>query len=141
MLSKTKFTSWLEAAREACLRKRVIMVTHTELNNNEYRPCHELLLWIFSACNQRPQLINFHENRSNWVWNKSVPSYRMPEVVPKTLGPKIRKYLDGKLSTRQNQRHLLRKRQTTNTEIFVFIASLVFKWLSCKVLFINRKRQ
>ena len=29
--------------------------------------------------------------------------------------------------------------QITNTEIFAFIAVLVFKFLSCKVLFINRK--
>ena len=29
--------------------------------------------------------------------------------------------------------------QITNTEIFAFIAVLVFKLLSCKVLFINRK--
>ena len=29
--------------------------------------------------------------------------------------------------------------QTTNTEIFAFIAVLVFKLLSRKVLFINRK--
>ena len=28
--------------------------------------------------------------------------------------------------------------QVTNTEIVVFIAALVFKLLSCKVLFINR---
>ena len=29
--------------------------------------------------------------------------------------------------------------QITNTEVFLFIAVLVFKLLSCKVLFINRK--
>ena len=29
--------------------------------------------------------------------------------------------------------------QITSTEIFAFIAVLVFKLLSCKVLFINRK--
>ena len=29
--------------------------------------------------------------------------------------------------------------QITNTEIFAFVAVLVFKFLSCKVLFINRK--
>ena len=29
--------------------------------------------------------------------------------------------------------------QITGTEIFVFIAVLVFKLLSCKALFINRK--
>ena len=29
--------------------------------------------------------------------------------------------------------------QITNAEIFTFIAALVFKFLSCKVLFINRK--
>ena len=29
--------------------------------------------------------------------------------------------------------------QITNTEIFVFIAVLVFKLLICKVLFINRR--
>ena len=29
--------------------------------------------------------------------------------------------------------------QITNTEVFVFIAALVFKLLSRKVLFINRK--
>ena len=30
-------------------------------------------------------------------------------------------------------------KQITDTEIFVFIAVLVFKLLSCKILFINRK--
>ena len=36
-------------------------------------------------------------------------------------------------------KYMITSTQTTNTEIFAFIAVLVFKLLSCKVLFINRK--
>ena len=34
---------------------------------------------------------------------------------------------------------MIASRQVTNTEVFAFIAVLVFKLLSRKVLFINRK--
>ena len=38
-----------------------------------------------------------------------------------------------------NNEYMISSTQTTNTEIFEFIAALVFKLLICKVLFINRK--
>ena len=38
-----------------------------------------------------------------------------------------------------NNKYLIASTQITNTEIFTFIAVLVFKLLSCKVLFISRK--
>ena len=34
---------------------------------------------------------------------------------------------------------MIASKQITNTEILAFIAVLVYKLLSCKVLFINRK--
>ena len=39
-----------------------------------------------------------------------------------------------------NNKYMIVSIQTTNTEIFTFIAALVFKLLSRKVLFINRKK-
>ena len=38
-----------------------------------------------------------------------------------------------------NSKYMIASTQITNTEIFAFIAVLVFKLLSRKVLFINRK--
>ena len=38
-----------------------------------------------------------------------------------------------------NDKYLIASTQITNTEIFAFIAVLVFKLLSRKILFINRK--
>ena len=38
-----------------------------------------------------------------------------------------------------NAKYMITSTQITNTEIFTFIAVLVFKLLSRKVLFINRK--
>ena len=38
-----------------------------------------------------------------------------------------------------NNKYMIASTQITNTEIFAFIAVLVFKLLSRKVLFINRK--
>ena len=38
-----------------------------------------------------------------------------------------------------DNKYMIASTQITNTEIFTFIASLVFKLLSRKVLFINRK--
>ena len=38
-----------------------------------------------------------------------------------------------------NNKYMISSTQITNTEIFAFIAALVFKLLSRKVLFINRK--
>ena len=38
-----------------------------------------------------------------------------------------------------NNKYKIALTQTTNTEIFEFMAALVFKLLSRKVLFINRK--
>ena len=38
-----------------------------------------------------------------------------------------------------NNKYMITSIQITNTEIFAFIAVLVFELLSCKVLFINRK--
>ena len=38
-----------------------------------------------------------------------------------------------------SSKYMIALTQTTNTEIFAFIAVLVFKLLSRKVLFINRK--
>ena len=38
-----------------------------------------------------------------------------------------------------NNKYTIASTQITNTEIFTFIDVLVFKLLSCKVLFINRK--
>ena len=38
-----------------------------------------------------------------------------------------------------NNKYIIASTQTTNTDIFAVIAVLVFKLLSCKVLFINRK--
>ena len=38
-----------------------------------------------------------------------------------------------------NNKYMIASTQITNTEIFTFITSLVFKLLSRKVLFINRK--
>ena len=40
-----------------------------------------------------------------------------------------------------NNKYTIALTQITNTEIFAFIAVVVFKLLSSKVLFINRKRQ
>ena len=39
----------------------------------------------------------------------------------------------------QSNKYMITSIQVTNTEIFTFISVLVFKLLSCKVLFINRK--
>ena len=39
-----------------------------------------------------------------------------------------------------NNKYMIASTQITNTEIFAFIAFLVFKLLSRKVLFINRKK-
>ena len=38
-----------------------------------------------------------------------------------------------------NNKYVIASTEITNTEIFAFIAVLVFKLLSCKVLFLNRK--
>ena len=38
-----------------------------------------------------------------------------------------------------NNKYMVTSTQITNTEIFAFIAILIFKLLSRKVLFINRK--
>ena len=38
-----------------------------------------------------------------------------------------------------NNRCMITSTQITNTDIFALIAVLVFKLLSCKILFINRK--
>ena len=38
-----------------------------------------------------------------------------------------------------NNKYMIASTQITNTEIFAFVAVLVFKLLSRKVLFINRK--
>ena len=38
-----------------------------------------------------------------------------------------------------NSKYIIASAQITNTEIFIFIVVLVFKLLSRKVLFINRK--
>ena len=40
-----------------------------------------------------------------------------------------------------NNKYMIPSTQTTNTEIFLFIAVLVFKLLTRKVLFIHRKKQ
>ena len=38
-----------------------------------------------------------------------------------------------------NNKYMIASTQIRNTEIFAFIAVVVFKLLSCKVLFVNRK--
>ena len=89
----------------------IILVTPTKFNLNHQYSWSKLLSKVLGACTQCQESIDFRRNGSNWFWNKSVSSCRMPEIVPRTLSPKIRKYLEEKFSTRQNQRHLLRKRQ------------------------------
>ena len=89
----------------------IIMITRTKFNINHYCSWSKLPSKVLGACNQCQKSIDFRRNGSNWVWSKSVSSCKMPEIVPRTLSPKIRKYLEEKFSARQNQRHLLPKRQ------------------------------
>ena len=51
----------------------------------------------------------------------------------------LRKHLKVQSSKLCNNKYTIASAQITNTEIFAFIAILVFKLLSRKVLFINRK--
>ena len=85
----------------------IIMVARTKFNINHYCSWSKLLSKVLDAFNQ--ESIDFRRNGSNWVWNKSVSSSRMPEIVPRTLSPKIQKNLEEIFSARQNQRHLLPK--------------------------------
>ena len=39
-----------------------------------------------------------------------------------------------------NNKYMIASAQITNTEIFASMAGLVFKLLSCKVLFMNKKK-
>ena len=89
----------------------IILVTRTKFNINHGYTWSKLLSKVLRACNQCQESIDFRRNRSNWVWHKSVSSRRIQEIVPRTLSPKIRKYLEEKFSARQNQRHLLLKRK------------------------------
>ena len=38
-----------------------------------------------------------------------------------------------------NNKYMVASKQINNTEVFAFIDVLVFKLLSCKVLFVNKK--
>ena len=49
------------------------------------------------------------------------------------------KYLKVQSCELHNNKYMIASTQVTDTEIFVFIAFLVFKLMSRKVLFINRK--
>ena len=49
------------------------------------------------------------------------------------------KYLKVQSCKLYNNKYMIASTQITNTEIFAFIAVLVFKLLSLKVLFINRE--
>ena len=51
----------------------------------------------------------------------------------------IQKVFKGTAMQIYNDKSMIALTQITNTEIFAFIAVLVFKLLSRKVLFINRK--
>ena len=51
----------------------------------------------------------------------------------------FKKYLKVQSCKLYNNKFIIPSTQKTNTEIFTFIAVLVFKLLSPKVLFINRK--
>ena len=55
------------------------------------------------------------------------------------LGGAIRIVLKVQSRILNNNKYMIASMQTTNTGIFAFIAVLVFKLLSRKVLFINRK--
>ena len=67
----------------------IIMVARTKFNINHYCSWSKLLSKVLDAFNQ--ESIDFRRNGSNWVWNKLVSSSRMPEIVPRTLSPKIQK--------------------------------------------------
>ena len=48
-------------------------------------------------------------------------------------------YLNVQSCKLYNNKYMIASTQITDTKIFAFIAVLVFKSMSCKVLFINRK--
>ena len=51
----------------------------------------------------------------------------------------VEKKVADETQWKNNNKYMIDSRQITNTEIFAFIAALVFKLSSRKVLFINRK--
>ena len=51
----------------------------------------------------------------------------------------VKKMLELQPCKLYNSKYMIASAQITNTEIFAFIGVLVFKLLSCKVLFIKRK--
>ena len=57
--------------------------------------------------------------------------------TPKTKD--ILQFLKVQSCKLHNNKYMIASIQITNTEIFAFIAVLVFELLSCKILFINRK--
>ena len=66
----------------------------------------------------------------------SVPGLGFPGLRAQGLGVSVLKVQSCKL---YNNKYMIALTQIANTEIYAFITILVFKLLSCKVLFINRK--
>ena len=89
-------------------------------------------LKIFNNCN----FLEIISNNEEVIFKINSKYFTIKEFLNLDLNDNSLKVKSCKL---HNNKYMIASTQITNFEIFVFIAVLVFKLLSCKALFINRK--